>query len=165
MSDQDPRKLYIISQVKNIFQLKEAPRDLLSNSLVDDFLDSVNVNAIRIVKDPSSNSLLVERIDSKGQSSKMGPDSVQVCISKVKNEEITHQQMFSQIIINTINSNPLMTLLNNLQNVYLPTLQSQQWADQIDNNIKRLLDELKVGLDNTLSRGSKEHGGVREIVS
>lgn len=162
MSDQDPRKVYIISQVKNIFQLKEVPRDLLTNTLIEDFLDTINVNAIRISKDPNSNSLLVERIDSNGSSSKLGPDSVQVCISKVRNEEITHQQMYSQIIINTINSSPLLTLLNNLQNVYLPTLQSKQWADQIDNNIKRLLDELKVGLDNTLSKGSKSSGSVKE---
>jgi hypothetical protein len=161
MSDQDPRKYYIISQVKNIFQLKEAPRDLFDDPLIDDFLNTVNVNAIRVAKDPSSNSLHVERIDSKSLSSKLGPDSVQVCISKVRNEEITSHNMYSQIIINTINSNPLMTLLNNLQNVYLPTLQNQQWADQLDNNIKRLLDELKVGLDNTLSKGST--GTVREI--
>jgi uncharacterized lipoprotein YmbA len=68
--------------------------------------------------------------------------------------------MREQIIFNTINDNPLVALLNNLQNVYLPVLQNQKWADQLDNNLKRLLDELKVGLDNTLTKGTKSGGGV-----
>mmetsp|Transcript_20390 Transcript_20390/g.17699 ORF Transcript_20390/g.17699 Transcript_20390/m.17699 type:complete len:131 (+) Transcript_20390:42-434(+) len=50
--------------------------------------------------------------------------------------------------------NPLQTLLNNIENVYLPTLQHQRFADKLDNNIKRLLTDLRAGLDNSLAMGN-----------
>jgi hypothetical protein len=160
MSDQDPRKLYLISQIRGIFQQKDAGKDLSSHPLLDDFLNSVNVNCLRISKESNSNSLLIEKIDPRSSSSQSQAEGLQVCLSKMRNEEISKENMQQNIAISTINTNPLATLLNNLQNVYLPTLQNQKWADQVDNNIKRLLEELKVGLDNTLSRGGKGHGAA-----
>lgn len=160
MQDQDPRKLYLISQVKNIFQLKDIPKDLINNPNLEDFLNSVNISAIRISKDENSHTIAVEKVDSSSGSSKSSAQGLQVFISKVRNEEISQENMREQLIINTINDNPLVALLNNLQNVYLPTLQNQKWADQLDNNLKRLLDELKVGLDNTLTKGTKTGGAV-----
>jgi hypothetical protein len=112
MSEQDPRKVYIINQVRNIFQVKEVPRELLSDPTLDDFLNTVNVAGIRITKD-ESNQLRAEKIDPKSPGSGSGK-GVQVCICKVRNEEIAPEEMREQIIFNTINETPLVTLLNNL---------------------------------------------------
>lgn len=75
MSEQDPRKIYIINQIRNIFQIKEIPRELISNPILEDFLNTVNLNAIRITKD-ESNSLIVEKIDSKSSGSSVSSKDI-----------------------------------------------------------------------------------------
>jgi len=155
MSETDPRKKFILSQVRTIFQLNEVPRGFYSNHVLDDFLNTTQVNAIKVYIDANSKTLEVSPIktDSNGAHDSSSSGSIEVCITKVREEEISLETIQKQIIISTINANPLLTLLNQLTNVYLPTLESAKWADQVDNNIKRLLDELKAGLDNNLTKG------------
>ncbi len=153
MSEIDPRKKYLLSQVRPIFQLNEVPRSFFTDSVLDDFLNTTQINAVKITLDPDSKSLEISPIK-QSENGNANASSIEVCITKIRDEEINMDNIQQQIIVSTINSSPLLTLLNQLKNVYLPTLESAKWADKVDNNIKRLLDELKAGLDNSLSKGS-----------
>jgi len=153
MSEIDPRKKYLLSQVRPIFQLNEVPRSFFTDPVLDDFLNTTQINAVKITLDPDSKSLEISPIK-QNENGNANSSSIEVCITKIRDEEINLDNIQQQIIVSTINSSPLLTLLNQLKNVYLPTLESAKWADKVDNNIKRLLDELKAGLDNSLSKGS-----------
>ncbi len=155
MSEVDPRKKVILNQVRTTFQLTEVPKGFYANPLLDDFLNTTQVNAIKLFVNQNSKTLEVLSIQNNGSKAQQndGPSSVEVCVTKIRDEEISLDNIHNQLIFSTINVNPLFTLLNQLSNVYLPTLESAQWADKVDNNIKRLLDELKAGLDNNLSKG------------
>ena len=155
MSEIDSRKKFLLTQVRTTFQLTEAPRSFFSNPVVDDFLDTSSVNAIKIYLDPKSKALEVHPIHKDSTNGSDGAESalIEVFITKVQEGEISPEEIQKQVIFSTMNNNPLFTLFNQLTNVYLPTLGSAKWADQVDHNIKRLLDELKAGLDSTLSKG------------
>lgn len=156
MSEIDPRKKLLFSQIRPIFQISEVIKSFFSDQTLDDFLNTTQVNAIKILYDAESKTLEVSpvRPDGKGQTDGSSSSGLEVYITKVRDEEVNIEEIQQQLILSTINSNPLLTLLNQLKNVYLPTLESEKWADQVDNNIKRLLGDLKAGLDNTLSKGS-----------
>ena len=145
-SNTDPRKQYIANHIKNIFQLNEVPKTFYSNPILDDFLDEVEVSAIKIYQKDQSNEIVIIKIDSSNPQS-TSQNQLDICISKIKNEEISSSNFQQNLSITTLNSNPLVSLLNNLKNVYLPSLQN---SNKVDNNIKRLLDELKIGIDNTI---------------
>lgn len=155
MSEIDPRKKFLLSQVRTTLQLTEAPRSFFDNAVVDDFLNTADVNAIRIFVDPKSNKLEVRSINDHSTNGDKSAESapIAVCITKVEDGEIAPEEIQKKVIFSTMNNNPLFTLLNQLTNVYLPTLGSAKWADHVDHNIKRLLDELKAGLDDTLAKG------------
>ena len=62
MSEQDPRKLFIISQIRIFFHLKEMPQELLVDPYIEDFLNTTTTNAIRAQKDPSNNQIVISSI-------------------------------------------------------------------------------------------------------
>lgn len=152
MSNSDPRKLYITNCVKTLLQVDSFPKSFLSNPVLDDFLNSANLSAIQITQSPEGE-IIISKFD--------GTDGVLsihggVSVSKIRNEEIDESNFKDNLLVSRMSSNPIVSLLNNLKNVYLPAFQSKGVSQKLDPNVKRLLDELQAGLDRTVLKSQSQ---------
>ena len=153
MSSSDPRKTYVASCVKSLLQIESFPKSFLSNQVLEEFLNSANVRAIQILQTPQ-NELVVYRTD-EGSGELVNSQGA-ISISKIRNEEIDESNYKSNLLVSKMSTNPIMTLLNNLKNVYLPAFQDKELAQKLDPNVKRLLDELQAGLDRTVLKSQNQ---------
>ena len=152
MSNSDPRKAYIANCVRTLLQVQEFPKSFLRNSVLDDFLNSATLNAVQIFQN-NQGEIIVAKLDTDNESS----DSLgAVSISKIRNGEIDDSNYKDNLLVNRMSGNPIISLLGNLKNVYLPAFQNKDISQKLDPNVKRLLDELQAGLDRTVLKSQSQ---------
>jgi hypothetical protein len=155
----DPRKDYIIKCVCYLLSDNEVAKSLAKAPMLDSFLNSIEFQAIRVtysIKKPGE-------VQVQDVSEICEEDARVVFISRTSYEALTAENISRLLLITNVPSaNPMHSLYQQLKNIYGPSFEGK-WGQKLDTNAKRLLLDLKAGLDSAIYGFERE--GFKKVIN